>query len=215
VRVIGYARVSTGEQGRSGLGLQAQETAILGVRDRGWEVIGIETDVASGRGRAGRDGLSRAIERVEKGEAGGLVVTKLDRLARSVIDGADLLRRADQRGWSLVVLELGLDTSTAIGKFGAHIWLAAAEMERALIGQRTREALTEARRRGTRLGRPSGTFEVAPAVEAVVLRERAEGRSYRDIASRLDREGVQSARGRRWSPESVRRVVLRKSVTTS
>lgn len=209
MRVIGYGRVSTDQQGASGLGMDAQAAKIREeCARRSWELVDIEQDIASGKSTNGRHGLKRAMSRIEAGEAGALVVTKMDRLARSVIDGATIMERANRRGWALVVLELGLDTTTPMGKFGGHIWLAAAEMERALIGQRTREALAEAKKRGVTLGRRAGTYEISPDVRAEIVRLRGAGLSLRAVAARLDEAGHTPPRSARWTPETVRQVVL-------
>jgi len=71
------------------------------------------------------------------------VATKIDRVSRSVRDFANLVLDAQAGKWALVVLDIGLDLSTPIGKFVAHV-LSAAELERAMIGQRTNDGLAEA-----------------------------------------------------------------------
>jgi DNA invertase Pin-like site-specific DNA recombinase len=72
------------------------------------------------------------------------VATKIDRVSRSVRDFANLVLDAQAGKWALVVLDIGLDLSTPIGKFVAHVLSAAAELERAMIGQRTNDGLAEA-----------------------------------------------------------------------
>jgi DNA invertase Pin-like site-specific DNA recombinase len=89
------------------------------------------------------------------GSASVLVVTKLDRLSRSVIDFAALLALAERQGWALVVLDLGLDLTTPNGKFVASVMASVAQLERDLIGERTRQALAVKREQGIKLGRPS------------------------------------------------------------
>lgn len=208
MRVIGYGRVSTDQQGASGLGMDAQAASIRAECERrSWQLVDIEQDIASGKSTNGRHGLKQAMARIEAGEAGALVVTKMDRLARSVIDGATIMERANRKGWALVVLELGLDTTTPMGKFGGHIWLAAAEMERALIGQRTREALAEAKKRGVVLGRRAGTYEIAPEIRAEIVRLRGQGLSLRAVARELDELGHNPPRSARWTAETVRQVL--------
>lgn len=81
-----------------------------------------------------------------------LIASKLDRVSRSVRDFAGLLDRAQSRGWRLVLLDLG-DTSTAAGEMIANLIASAAQYERRLIGQRTREGLAAKRAQGVRLGR--------------------------------------------------------------
>ncbi|HMN42253.1 MAG TPA: recombinase family protein [Phycisphaerales bacterium] len=208
-RAIGYVRVSTTEQGVSGLGLAAQRSAIeAACSQRGWTLAGVEEDIASGKSTNGRHGLARAIQRIEGGEAEALIVTKLDRLARSSLDFANHLDRARRAGWSLVILDLGLDTASTIGQFTASVMAAVAELERAMIGDRTRQALAEAKKRGTRLGRPD-RYRVTEEVRCRVVTERAEGRSLRAIADGLTSDGIPTALGKaKWAAETVRQVLL-------
>ena len=99
-------------------------------------------------------GLSEALRTIEGGEADALVVAKLDRLSRSLIDFAGLIERSRRRGWAIVVLDLGVDTTTPVGELVANVMAAVAQWERRAIGQRTREALAVRRAQGVRLGRP-------------------------------------------------------------
>jgi DNA invertase Pin-like site-specific DNA recombinase len=103
----------------------------------------------------GRPGLQRALAAYKAGQAGGLVVAKLDRLSRSVQQAAALLAEAEHDGWALVALDLGVDLSTPSGEVMAHVLAAIAQFERRLIGQRTKDALAVRRAQGVRLGRPA------------------------------------------------------------
>src|SRR5215210_7973308 len=139
MRVVGYARVSTGEQAESGGGLAAQRSALEAeAARRGWELVAIREDVASGRRTSGRPGLEAALAAVDGGEADALAVAKLDRLSRSLLDFAGLLERARRRGWTLVALDLGVDTSTPQGELVANVIASVAQWERRIIGQRTK-----------------------------------------------------------------------------
>src|SRR5262245_33064222 len=94
-RVIGYARVSTDEQGVSGAGLEAQREAVRAECERrGWELVRIEEDVSSGKKRNGRPGLERAFAACRAGEASGIIASKLDRISRSVIDFYSMVKEA-------------------------------------------------------------------------------------------------------------------------
>jgi DNA invertase Pin-like site-specific DNA recombinase len=210
IRAIGYARVSTETQGADGLGMHAQRTAIeTSVLGRGWTLVGIEEDVASGKSTDGRPGLLRALDRVEAGQADALVVAKLDRLARSVVDGGQILKRAAEKGWLLVVTDLGLDTSTPMGKFGAHILLAAAELERSMISERTKAARAELVRQGKPVGgRPKGSWSIPDEVRQRIVAERRGGSTFTAIARGLDADGIKPARADHWHVETVRKVVF-------
>jgi DNA invertase Pin-like site-specific DNA recombinase len=90
-------------------------------------------------------------------QADALVVTKVDRLARSVVAAADIMQAAQQQGWSLIILDLGMDLSTPSGKAMAQMLAVFAELERERerISTRTKEGLAAARAKGKRIGRPS------------------------------------------------------------
>lgn len=206
-RTIGYVRVSTDGQHASGGGLGAQRAAITAeCKRRGWrlvEVVGEEAGASSTT--LARAGLQRALAELDAGRAEVLVVAKLDRLSRSVAQGAQVMERAQRRGWSLVALDFGLDTTTPAGEMVANVILSTAQYERRLIGQRTRDALAAKRAAGVRLGRP----QVLPdATVARIVAERAAGASLRTIAAGLTADGVPTARGgAAWVASSVRAVL--------
>jgi DNA invertase Pin-like site-specific DNA recombinase len=204
--VVGYCRVSTEEQGDSGLGLAAQRAAVEAeCSRRGWELLAVHEDVLSGR-TLNRPGLATAIASVESGEAAALVVAKLDRLSRSLVDFAGLMARAQRNKWNLVALDLGIDLSTPAGEFMANVMASAAQWERRIIGQRTRDALAVRRAQGVRLGRPR---TLAADVVARIRTARDAGAGWSLIARELNVEAVPTAHGgAKWYPSTVRAVVL-------
>src|SRR3954463_2770787 len=161
MRVVAYTRVSTREQAEDGHGLDAQRAQLTAqATARGWEIVAFCEDKGlSGASMEGRNELARAILMVETGEADALMATKIDRVSRSVRDFADLVDRAQAGKWNLVVLDLGLDLSTPMGEFAAHILCAAAQLERRMIGQRTKDGLAAAKAKGVRVGRPPGVSD--------------------------------------------------------
>ena len=205
VAAIGYVRVSTSEQAESGAGLAAQRTAIEQTcHHREWHLLEVAEDAGLSGKNLKRPGLIAAIERLEAGDASVLVVAKLDRLSRSLMDFAALMERSRQQGWALVALDLGVDTSTPHGEMIASVMASFAQYERRLIGLRTKDALAVKKAEGVRLGRP-------PVVEISVRRRIAElrdgGLTYRAIAAQLEYEGVAAPRGgTRWYDNSVRRL---------
>lgn len=207
MQVVGYVRVSTAEQADSGAGLDAQRSAIdAEVKRRGWQLVEVFEDAngVSGKSMSNRPGLQAALKEIERGEADGLIVAKLDRLSRSLLDFAALMARSRERGWSLIALDLGVDTSTPAGEMMAHVLATFAQFERRLIGQRTKDALAVRKAQGVRLGRPPGLPE---PVRRRIVRERQEGRSLRAIADALNAEGVPTAQGgAQWWPTTVRLV---------
>lgn len=206
MRAIGYCRVSTAEQGDSRAGLESQEATIRAeVAHRGWELLEIRSDVASGKSLRHRPELGRTLRDLQAGNADALVVAKLDRLSRSVLDFAGVMETAQEQQWSLVVLDLGVDTTSTNGKLIAHIMIALAQWERELIGDRTRAALRAVRARGTQLGRRSGVDDQTIRLIRVL---RNSGTSWQRIADTLSNEGVATAQGGQWHAATVRKLYM-------
>ncbi|WP_300016853.1 recombinase family protein [Pseudonocardia sp.] len=203
---VGYIRVSTAEQADSGAGLAAQRATIEAeCARRGWTLVAVHEDAgASGKSLDGRPQLAEALAAVETGTAAALVVAKLDRLSRSVRDAAGLLERAQRAGWALVASDLGVDTSTPAGEAMANVMASFGQLERRMIGARTRDALAAKRAAGVRLGRPSSL--PAEVVERIV-RDHDAGLGWSAIARALTADEVPTAQGgRAWYPATVRKV---------
>lgn len=217
--LIAYYRVSTQRQGRSGLGLEAQRDAVERFAGQhGLEIVGQFVEVETGKGHdalEARPQLRAAME-AARGRRCRIAVSKLCRLARDVHFISGLMAHRVP----FVVSELGSD----VDPFMLHIYAAVAQKERALISERTKEALVVAKRRGTRLGNPdmariNGLAAVAkregaqrfaegvlPAIEGI----RARGvTSHRGIARELDRMRVPTVTGAPWSGTSVGLVLAR------
>jgi len=194
LNVIGYVRVSTEEQGRTGVGLEAQRSLIRGECERrGWELMRFAEDVASGKTTNGRHGLADAITEIEHGDAQALVAAKLDRVSRSALDFANLADRAKRKHWALVVLDLGVDMTTPVGEMIAGVLSYMAQFERRLIGQRTQDALAVKQAQGVKLGQPRQ--HVDPVVMSRIRRERAAGHTLTAIADGLNADGLLRANG--------------------
>lgn len=205
-RAIGYVRVSTREQAENGGSLDAQRATLEHEASRrGWHLRIIEDAGASGKDLK-RPGLALALRLLEVGNADVLVAAKLDRLSRSVLDFANLVERSRRQGWGLVALDVGADTSTPQGEMLVNVMVAFAQYERRLIGQRTRDGLAVKKAQGVRLGRPPAL----PAwVRSRIMRERADGLSFRRIADRLNADGVPTGHGgRAWHASTVRAITL-------
>jgi DNA invertase Pin-like site-specific DNA recombinase len=144
-RFVAYYRVSTDRQGRSGLGLEAQQKAITDYLNGGaWELVGEFIEVESGK-RSDRPQLVLALEACRKRKA-RLVIAKLDRLSRSLAFIATLM----EAGVEFVAADMPFANKLTI-----RILAAVAEHEREAISERTKTALAAAKARGTRLGTPA------------------------------------------------------------
>ena len=210
MRVVGYGRVSTDGQATSGAGMDAQRVAIRAeCARRGWILARIEEDALSGKSMK-RPGLHAALEACRAGEVGGVVVAKVDRLSRSIVDFAGVLENARRRGYNVVALDLGLDLSTPQGELVGNVIASVAQWERRIIGQRTKDALAIKRAEGVQLGRRSG---VAAVVVSRMRRQRARGKTLAWIAAKLNADGVPTAQGgRQWYPATVRAVLRSQEV---
>lgn len=210
-----YRRVSTKDQGRSGLGLVAQDRDIAlfldGFSPEPYEVLDTFTDILSGAS-ADRPELSAALDRCRSTGA-TLLVSKLDRLSRKVSTIATLM---DDKRVTIRVAQMPYADN-----FQLHIYAALAEQERVFISARTKAALAEAKARGTKLGGlRDKTMQRNKAVQAnavaraenvagIIVPLREAGKPLREIADHLNRAGVQTARGGRWQPSQVKRVLDR------
>jgi DNA invertase Pin-like site-specific DNA recombinase len=213
-RVVGYIRVSTDEQGSNGGGMAAQRDAIQAeAKTRGWQVVEVYSDVASGKDMKKRPGLADAIASIERGEGDALVVSKLDRLSRSLLDFASLMERAERKHWELVVLAERFDMTTSGGRAMAGMLAVFAQWERDVIRERTRDALAAKRRAGTlkgKIGRPGWKTEslIPPDVRRRILRLSRGGMSRSAIARLLNAEDVpRAAGGVAWYPSTIKRVL--------
>lgn len=196
--IYAYCRVSTQEQGDVGHGLGAQREAIS---QRYPDGVTFVEDVASAS-TLDRPGLSDLLDRITDGDT--LVVAKLDRISRSVIDWCGLVERANDGGWTLVALDFNLDTGSVSGRFVATIMMAFAQMERELISERTKAGLAEAKRNGVQLGRPS---RVPQSVQSMIRTMAYKGLSQRASADKLNADGVPAAEGGKWSAQGIGRVI--------
>lgn len=204
-RAISYARVSTGAQAASGLGIEAQHRAVRATAAaQGWQIVDFCTDdgVSSTIEPSRRPQLSQALARLDAGEADALVAVRLDRFARSSRDLQALIDLADSGGWELIVLDVPVDGDLPVGAFLRTILGAASQLDRSLISDRTKAALAVARSRGQRLGRPSRQPEAA---KELAMAMHADDKSLREIAAALQEAGLRTATGKtEWPHSSVR-----------
>jgi DNA invertase Pin-like site-specific DNA recombinase len=208
-KFVSYYRVSSERQGRSGLGLEAQQAAVRNYLDGGeWQLVGEFTEIESGH-KIERPQLAKALALCKKHKA-TLLIARLDRLARNVHFISGLM----ETGVRFIACDMPEATP-----FMLHIYAAAAQEEARAISARTKAALQAAKARGVRLGR-NGAERLAPANKAAAV-ERAKnlhpvladliasGASLRQIATELTRRGIGTPRGGRWHPTTIGRVLNR------
>jgi DNA invertase Pin-like site-specific DNA recombinase len=219
-RFVAYYRVSTTQQGRSGLGLDAQREAVAQfLNGGGWGLLGAFTEVESGK-RADRPQLAQALALCRLTGA-VLVIAKLDRLSRD----AHFLIGLEKAGVEFVAADM-----PNANRLTVHLMAVIAQAEREMISKRTKEALAAARDRrkregksplgGYRGGKPpppgvgtaarrakADTFaaRVRPTIEAL----QTEGKGRRQIAAALMERGIMTAEGGRWDATKVRNVLKR------
>jgi DNA invertase Pin-like site-specific DNA recombinase len=205
LRALAYVRVSTQEQSSSGAGLEAQRQAITAEADRrGWNLVAMFEDAGLSGKNLNRPGLEQALAAVKSGQANAIVVAKLDRLSRSLVDFASLLADAKHHGYNIVALDLGVDLSTPAGEFLASVMASAAQWERRIISQRTRDALAVKRAQGVRLGRPR---EMSTDAIRRIHELRESGLTVAAIARQLDAEQMPTPRGGKWESHGVNRAL--------
>jgi len=205
-RAITYGRVSTGRQAATGLSLDDQEESLaVFVEQRGWTHVAHITDPgASGRKMTNRRGLQAALGQLDRGEADVLVAAKVDRVARSTADFAQLLDRSERKDWKVVVLDVDVDTTSAAGRLVAEVVSAAAAFESRRSGERAKATHAQRRAQGKRAGQAPLLPE---AVRQRIARDRAQGLTLAAIASALECDGIPTAMGGRWHASTVRHVL--------
>ena len=223
--LITYIRVSTSQQGRSGLGIDAQRETLRHFADaEGFEITREFVEVETGKGV---DALDRRPQLKAALAAGRkhrchVAVAKLDRLSRDVHFISGLMAHKVP----FLVAELGPD----VDPFVLHLFAALAEKERALISTRTRQALEAAKARGVALGSPKLHVARKSALASIkggadkhaanilpIIREiqKAGATTLRAIAEALNARGVATARGGQWHATSVKNMLDRAIQSTS
>jgi DNA invertase Pin-like site-specific DNA recombinase len=217
--LVGYCRVSTSRQGRSGLGLEAQRDVIERFAEAEECTLSrVFVEVETGKGADAlerRPQLAAALAEARK-RGGAVVVAKLDRLSRDVHFISGLMAQRVP----FLVAELGAD----VDPFVLHLFAALAEKERAMIAERTRAGLRAARARGVKLGGPKlkqarraavaiikaqadqHAANVLPIVRAI---QRAGATTLREVAAALNARGIGTARGGQWHATTVRNLIGR------
>jgi DNA invertase Pin-like site-specific DNA recombinase len=218
-QVVGYVRVSTAQQGRSGLGIEAQREALERfAATEGMEIVAVHIEVETGKGADALDRrpeLAKALAHARKLRC-PIIVSKLDRLSRDVHFISGLMAQRVP----FIVAELGKDADP----FMLHLYAALAEKERSLIAQRTRAALAAAKAKGVALGNRTNLNEAqrkgaAANADAAaehttrtapeIIRMRDAGYSLAKIADTLNQRGMTTRNGAVWTAVQVSRILKR------
>jgi DNA invertase Pin-like site-specific DNA recombinase len=222
-QAIGYIRVSSEEQADSGLGLEAQRQRIRAYCDmKGLSLVIIFEDagVSGGKALGTRPAGSRLLAEAKKNKP-ILVVAKFDRLFRSVADAAQTIVDFDKKGIELVAIAESFDMTSPYGRAMAQMASVFAELERAMIRERTKAAMDVKRGRNERMSHnvPFGWDEGESGVLVWNDREQRaiawmkelqrHGKSLREIATLLNDEGIEPKRAKRWLHSSVLRILAR------
>jgi DNA invertase Pin-like site-specific DNA recombinase len=204
MRALGYCRVSS-ERQAEGLSLDSQAAAIArAIETRGWEDWGIRIDVGSGK--KVNPELDRTLDDLDLGIFDVLVVSRLDRLSRSVGNFASVLDRAEKHGWKVLCLDPPVDMTTPFGRAMAGVAAVFAQLERELISQRQRESVAARRAAGTY--KPTKTSKLTPKLARRIAALAANGYGSTRIARQLDLEGWPTPSGGAWSRHTINDYLL-------
>lgn len=220
-RFIAYRRVSTAEQGRSGLGLEAQAAAIAAlVAARGGHVIADFEEVETGKGSDAleRRPILREALKAAKARKATLVVSRLDRLSRNLHFVSGLIERIGSPG--LRSADLLVADMPQADKRMLQVFAMVGEWERDAIAARIKAALQAKKARGQKVGHPESLQPLngARAADAAAFAARlsptlaayrAQGLTQRQQVDELNRAGVPTAKGGQWSLMQLQRVLSR------
>lgn len=215
MKIVGYTRVSSTEQGLHGHSLEAQATKIRAYAAAfGLDLVGVVEDSAQSGKSLRRPGIQRVLAMLESGEVAGVLVAKVDRLSRSVVDVDTLVRsyfsENAKHPAALLAVDNHIDTATAAGRMLLNVLMSINQGERELIAERTRAALQHLKESGVKLGPPAIEKDAeGQAVVARIQALKAQGLPLRGIAAALEAEGIRPRRADHWSPAALAKIIAR------
>jgi len=223
MKAIGYIRVSTEDQAREGISLDNQRAKIKTYCElKDLDLIEIIEDAGISAKNLNRPGVQKVLELARKKEVNAVVTYKLDRMFRSTEDALQTTGRFDRWGISFHSIQETLDTKSAMGMFFFTLTAALAEMERGIIGERTRAALRHKRAQNEKTGGnvPYGydldetghLIENEAEQKAIRLIHdlNQKGYSLREICRELEKEGHRTKTGKTsWNPKTVSMIIRR------
>jgi len=219
-KAIGYIRVSTEGQALEGVSLDAQSAKIRAYCDlNDLELVEIICDAGKSAKNTDRDGLQKCLTMLSNGEASALIVYKLDRLSRKVLDTLNLISEIEGYGASLHSIVEKLDTQSALGKFFVNMTAALAQLERDQISERVTFAMEHKKSQGQHCGRAAYGFEMTDKalvkVEiqfeaiAIIRAMREGGATLRAIADKLNTDAIPTQRGGKWQASTINQIIKR------
>ncbi|MFC1515557.1 recombinase family protein [Thermodesulfobacteriota bacterium] len=218
IRAIGYIRVSTDEQAKEGMSLENQEAKIRAYCElKDLTLLEIISDAGISAKNLKRPGAQKVINMARNKMVDAVVVYKLDRMFRSTVDALETTKLFDKWGVSFHSILETIDTKSAMGKFFFTLTAALAEMERGIIGERTRDVLQRKKKNGEVYGvvpfgykRFKGKLlphKDEQEIVQTVLGLRDQGLNYSMISRELNRIGHKTKKGNHWYPQTVKNVV--------
>ncbi len=222
MRVIKYSRVSTTDQADHGVSLAAQDAkldAYANLYDL--EIVASFEDAGESAKSLNRPGIRRALEMLRRGEAEGILISRLDRLTRNLRDWLYLTETffSERGGRQLFSVGDSIDTRSAAGRLVLNMLLSVAQWEREAVGERTKSAMQHKKRCGERVTRSVYGMDVGYDGKMMIVNSqerdtiermkqwRSRGFTYREIADELTALDVPTKHGKRWNHGTVRRIL--------
>jgi DNA invertase Pin-like site-specific DNA recombinase len=219
MKAVGYVRVSSEDQAKEGVSLSNQKAKIQAYCDlKDLELINILEDAGLSAKNLKRPGIQMVLDMVKKKSVDAVVVYKIDRMFRSVIDALITTKKFDKLGIAFHSIVEAVDTKSAMGWHFFTITASYAELERKLIGERTKAALQHKKANGEVWGPvPFGFKRVRRKIIPdkaeqgtikKVLRLRKMGFNYSQISRKLNKLGLRTKKGNTWFPQTVKNIVV-------
>lgn len=223
MRAIGYVRVSTEDQAQEGVSLDNQKAKIRAYATlKDLELVEIIEDVGISAKNLNRPGAQRVIALARTKKVQAIIICKLDRMFRSTVDALETARQFDNWGVGLHSISETLDTQSAMGRFFFTLTAALAEMERGIIGERTKTALAYKKSQGRVYGKVAYGFrregdhllpndEEQEAVN-LILNLREQGGTYSGIAREMNQLGHRTRCNGQYFPQTIKNIIQLRGV---
>ena len=221
MKAVGYVRVSSEDQAKEGVSLDNQKAKIKAYCDlKDLDLVTIMEDAGISARNLKRPGVQSVLEMVKNKSVDAVVVYKLDRMFRSTIDALETTKKFDKLGVAFHSIQETIDTKSAMGRFFFTLTAALAELERGIVGERTRDALKHKKQNGDvwgpvpygfkRVRRKIVPDEAEQKVVHKILQLWKSGGNYSEIARKLNDQGVKTKkRTSCWHPQTIKNLVVK------